>query len=419
MMPEGTQTKKAVLYLQVLHNRTLMVLWSGTAVSLIGDTLFNLAITWTVYTQSGSALQTAFIQVVWHLPGVLFGLLAGSLADHQNRKHIMIIVSLLNALVVGILAAALFAWGRVSSLGIFVTAFCLNSLYTFYGPASFSLMPEVIGRELFVTASGMFTVIRQITELLGNVLAGVLIAVMGMAWAVGFDALSFLIAALSIALVRLPGRKIQPTSRLSEHSLSLMGDIVDGWHALAAQPVVWSVIWLSLLINVASFLGPLTPALVQQRLHGNAVVFGQLEAVSIVSMMVGGALVGPLERRVGAGHLLVIGWCLAGLCTLGIAFSTVFFVTATLNAISAFGVITGDVAMGALMALLIPENYRGRASGITRALSVIAIPLSSLAGGWLTDRIGVEPLFIIGGAWMIGVAALAYANRHVRTARTL
>ena len=82
-----------------------------------------------------------------------------------------------------------------------------------------------------------------------------------------------------------------------------------------------------------------------------------------------------------------------------------------------FGLTVGSVSMGALVQALIPEDYGGRVRGITGSAAVMSIPLSTLIGGWLADILGVAPLFAGGGIFIIGVAALAWCKRHVRTAR--
>ena len=115
--------------------------------------------------------------------------------------------------------------------------------------------------------------------------------------------------------------------------------------------------------------------------------------------------------------MLAAGWGLAGTCTLGMAASTVFPLTAALEAASAFVLTMGGVSMGALTQALVPEHYRGRVSGITRAMAVVTIPVSALLGGWLADQVGPAPLFAVGGAWILGCAGLAWSNRHVRMAR--
>jgi MFS transporter, DHA3 family, macrolide efflux protein len=408
--PEGS------VYLRVLRNRTLLLLWGSQSVSIVGDNFFNLAVMWVIYTQSHSALQTSLIQVIWHLDRIIFSPLAGIFADRWDRKRIMLLTNVLSAVVVGALATVMFARGQAPSAAIFVAVFLLNSLSTFLGPAQASLMPEVVGRDLLATAGGLFSTVENVASLVGSALAGIVVAVVGGAWAVVGDAVSFLVTALTIAVARLPARTIQTSPSSAEKRPSLLREIRDGWRAIAGQPVVRAMVWLGLLINVPSFLGPLYPALVSQQLHGNAAVLGAIEAAGVIGGMIGGALAGVMERRLGAGHLLVAGWGLAGGCTLGMAASTWLPLTATLVATMVLGLTAGSVSIGALTQALIPENYRGRVSGITGSVAVMSIPLSTLIGGWLADILGVAPLFAGGGIFIIGVAALAWSNRHVWTA---
>jgi len=107
---------------------------------------------------------------------------------------------------------------------------------------------------------------------------------------------------------------------------------------------------------------------------------------------------------------------MAGGCTVGMAASSWLPLTAALEA-AVFGLTAGSGAMGAVTQMLVPERYRGRVWGLSGSVAVVSIPLSSLLGGWLTDSVGVAPLFATGGIVMMGVAALAQSNHHVRTAR--
>jgi|SRR5579885_2838205 len=99
------------------------------------------------------------------------------------------------------------------------------------------------------------------------------------------------------------------------------------------------------------------------------------------------------------------------------AFSTVIPLTAFLEAVRAFGITISSISSGALMQGQLPQEYRGRGVGIIRWVSVIAIPLSALLGGWLADRLGVATLFAVGGFWILGISAIAWLNRHLRKAR--
>ena len=133
--------------------------------------------------------------------------------------------------------------------------------------------------------------------------------------------------------------------------------------------------------------------------------------------MVGGLAAGPLERRFGAGRLLVTSWSLAGICTLGIAGSTWLAATMILEVVESGAIVAGMIATGAITIASVPEAYRGRIFGILRGLSVVLIPVSALVGGWIAEFVEVWIMFGFAGVLVLGVALLAWANPHVRGAR--
>ena len=91
--------------------------------------------------------------------------------------------------------------------------------------------------------------------------------------------------------------------------------------------------------------------------------------------------------------------------------------TTALSATQVFGLVAGRVSLGAVTIALVPDDARGRVAGIAGAMAVVSIPFSALLGGWLADLIGVTPLFAVGGTYVLAIAALAWANPHLRTAR--
>ncbi len=418
----ATPIPNGSLYLRVLRNRALMLLWSGQSVSVIGDRFFNLAVGWAVYTHTGSALQTALISgVVWHIPSIVFGPFAGIVVDRRNRKLVMIASNLLAAVVVAAFAALISLQG-VSTLPALAAVFLLNSVVMPSTLARNSLMPEVAGRDLVATASGLFTTVRNLADMAGSALGGVTVAAFGAVWAVAGDAVSFLIAAVAFAAARLPSKVVESSSAVSLGKVrrpSYLEEARDGWRAMMEHPVVRAMAWLGMLVNVVTFIGPLYPALVTQQLRAGATALGAIGAAGVVGAMAGGAFSGALERRFGAGPVLIAGWALAGAFIVVMGLSPWLPLTAAMEAASNFGIVAGDVSMGALAVTLIPESYRGRVGGILGAASVVSIPISSLVGGWLADLIGAGPMFVLGGAYALGIAALAWSNRHVRAARIL
>lgn len=416
-MPSQLESSKpqGSVYFRLLHNRSFMLLWSGGTLSSIGDTFFSVAVMWAVYSASHSMLQTSFIQVVWQLDRILFGTIAGIFADRWNRKKIMVVVNILSAIIVSALAVFMGMVGHLSTAAIYVAIFLLNTLGTFFQPASSAIMPEVVGRDLLASAQGLFSAAGNTVSLISNSLAGFFIAAAGVIWAITGDAISFLFPAIFIAIARLPIHKREPTQ--SENSPSFIREIIEGWRAISNQPVVKAMVWINMLVNVASFLGPLTIGLIHVRLHSGPAVLGMWGSAGVIGGAIGGILAGPLERRMGAGRILAAGWALTGLCIIGQAISIWLPVTLVLEVIGVVGITLGGVSIGAVTDVLVPEKLRGRVWGISGSLSVLAIPISSMIGGWLADIFGPAPLFAIGGIWIFGVAALCWFNRHIRTAR--
>ena len=75
------------------------------------------------------------------------------------------------------------------------------------------------------------------------------------------------------------------------------------------------------------------------------------------------------------------------------------------------------IVHGSITIASVPEEYRGRIFGIVRGMSVVLIPISVLVGGWIAEFVEIWSMFAFAGAYVLGVALLAWANPHVRGAR--
>ncbi len=408
---------------RLFRNPSFMLLWSGQSGSYFGDAFFNLAVMWVVWSETQSTLMTAIIQAVWHLPDVIFAPVAGALADRWNRKAIMVVTNLAAAGVVGAVAVVIVVVGYLPPVIAFVAVFKLNGLTTFMNPARASVMPSVVGRDLLTTAQGLFSTARETAQLVGSAAAGVVVAAAGAVWALLIDAVSFLLVSLFIAIARLPGRVEASSGRPAAQGGppgdggSMLESMRDGWRMASGIPVVRALLWLGIIINAASFIGPLWPALVQERLGGDAAALGGILAASAAGGIAGGLLAGPIERRFGAGRAIVLGWGMGGACTLGVALSTWLPVTMALEFVDTLSGVPAFVASGAIMMTVTPEEYRGRVFGLFRSMSVALIPASALLGGWIAEYVEIWIMYAFGGLFMLALALAALANPHVRRAR--
>jgi MFS family permease len=402
------------IYRQLFRNQPFVCILVGRSVSSLGDACFNVAVIWAVYAQTESTLQTALVQVVWQTSDMLFAPIAGVFADRWDRKRIIVTTSLLAALVVSFLAIIIAILDATPLAAVLGAIFALNALSTFVHPASMSVMPTIVDRKHLSTAAGFSASVSQTAALIGTSLAGASIVVLGTAWTLMIDAGSFLVAAIAAFIARIPRREKQPTSRAS--GSRFIGELRGGWGVISAHPTIRAFVLLGVMLNAASFTGPLFPAIVHHQLGGGATEYGILEAVGIGGALVGGLCAGRIERRFGVGRLLVGGYFITGCCLIGIAFSSWFLLTLALEGLSVFTLVLTGVALAALMQALVPNEFLGRVSGISRSLMICVIPFGALLGGWLADRIGVVPVFAFAGVWILICSLIAWNNPHIRNA---
>src|SRR4029453_16250665 len=103
--PETTIGLRPVKILRPLAIRDFALLWTGAAVSLLGDGVYIVAIAWQVYQLSDTPTALSLVGVAWTLPMAAFLLVGGVVSDRFDRRRIMIATDLLRAAAVTAIAA--------------------------------------------------------------------------------------------------------------------------------------------------------------------------------------------------------------------------------------------------------------------------------------------------------------------------
>ncbi len=178
-------------------------MWIGQSVNFLGDSFYDIALMWYVYSVTGSAAQSGLVLVFIFLPTILFGIWFGPLIDRMNRKPWLVLTSVLQA-------AAILAFGVLAAThhfmlwAVYLISFLLATGEVAMGPAFSSTIPDLVPPELLVTANALLQTTRQLFRLLGSICGGVVIAFIGMASAFFIDSASFVVAALYFAMTSIP-----------------------------------------------------------------------------------------------------------------------------------------------------------------------------------------------------------------------
>ena len=141
---------------------------AGTAVSLV-------VLPIVVFTLTGSPAQTGLLTALEAVPYLLFGLLAGALADRVDRRRLMVGGDLLRAVLVGSvpLAAAL---GVLGVPHVYLAALGVAVVFVWADAASFGALPALVGRERLPAANSARWSASTTLTVAGPAVAGVLVA---------------------------------------------------------------------------------------------------------------------------------------------------------------------------------------------------------------------------------------------------
>lgn len=399
----------------VLSNHDFFLIWLGEIFSRIGDGFYFIALVWLIMEMTGSGIAIGVIMATYTAGGLIFGLIGGALADRWNRKRLMILSGILSALFASLIPV--FHGGRILNLPLLAgLVFLLSAVTQLFEPALDSSIPNIVHESQLMTANALDRSTRELGQILGPALGGVLIAIIGITNVFYIDAASFLIISATITLARVPQKLLPIEEKLTVGKL--FADIWEGWCFIKGQVIILSVILIAFVANMA--LAPLTivtALFVKEILRGGPQVFGFLMSGLGAGALVGMLLLGALGERFRKGRTILFGFVLMGLAMglVGITFH--IYQTSFCFILLGTGMALINVPYLTILQSLTPDHLRGKVLSTDRTLSMASIPISQAGAGFLVEWMGPRLLFGILGVILLSCAIVAACIRELREIR--
>jgi DHA3 family tetracycline resistance protein-like MFS transporter len=381
--------------LRPLRIRDFALLWSGMAVSLLGDGIYLVTIAWQVYDLSNSPAALALVGLAWAVGMLVFILTGGLLSDRLQRRRVMIASDIGRALAVGA-AGVLSLTGNIEVWHLIVLALAYGAGEALFGPAFHALVPDIVGAEGVVDASALEQVMRQGSlRLLGPALGGFVVDALGAGAAFCLDAGSFLVSACFLALLRVRSGG----SQAREERPPLSEDLRGGLEFVRSRSWLWGTLIVA-GTAMLFFYGPkevLVPYVIRNHLHGSAADFGWvLAADGVGSILASLALSqGGVPRR----HLTFM-YCVWGVSTLSFIGYALGSATWQLMLMSLwFGacITAGLIVWTTLLGTRVPTALRGRVNSLDWFISIGLAPVSFALTGPVATALGARATLILAG----------------------
>ena len=393
-----------------LWNKDFILLLQGSAVSIIGDLMYSVAIGYWVYEQTGSSGLMGIMSAISMFVTMFLSPFSGSIVDKVSRKWVIVGIDVMQGLVM--LAVGVLAYRNALSVPIVLIAALLAAFGSvFYSPATSSLMLDIIPRDDMVRGQSLFSSTSSLISLVGTAFSGVMVAFLGVPLIVVINGLSNLYSALSELFVHVP-RTIRQGARVT-----VKGVLRDSRQAIGT---IFSNQFLCLFVPCALILnllgaGPFTLVLPFCLEKGFSVdMYGYLVSVFTVAQLACVVLLGTLKLKPKARF-----WVMA----LGFSCSVLFFVLAYLSRqfvimcifafFASFCNCAGNTVFNASLMLALPEENRSAILGFIQSASVGGSALSAVIYGVLGDAFPLYLVFAAGNA--ISLAPMLYMCFHPKT----
>ncbi len=375
-----------------------LLLGAGT-VFYFGAMVSYVAIPYQVYTLTGSNFAVGAIALVELVPLIVFGLYGGALADHVDRRRLLIGCGIAQAVFTGVLAVNAFRDEPSVALIFVVSAFLVSSS-AMQRPSREALMPRTVTHAQIPAAQALTSLGMQGGVLVGPAVGGLLVAYVGIGWCFVVDIAALLIATgMYVVMGSYPHRaETTPPSvkaigegiRYATRRRDLLGTyLVDIVCMLLAMPVV------------------LFPALVEE-VFERPELLGLLYSAETVGALVATALSGWTARVHHHGRAIVLAAAAYGLFVALAGLMPSFWLVAVFLALAGSADMISGVFRGTVWNQTIPEAMRGRLAGI-EMLSYSVGPMGGqVRAGITADLWSVRGAITSGGlACVAGVTLTA------------
>lgn len=387
-------------------------LWAGSLLSSVGTQMTMFAVALQAYLITGSSLAVGGVGLASALPGIVFGLLGGSVIDAVDRRRLVLVTSTLALAVSAALAGQAFAGSR--SLWLLYVLVAMQSLVgSVNAPARQTFMPRLLPAAR-VPAGAALTMLSMHTSLVtGPALAGVLTAGVGLRFCYVIDALTFLAALYGV--FRLPA--------MPPHGGGIRAGVrstVEGLRFVQRSKVLAAALLADVNATLLAMPVALFPAINDERFGGSPRTLGLLTTALGVGGILGSALSGPLARVAYQGRAMLVAVAVWGGALAG--FGVVDGLAATLGLLALAGIadVSSVVVRTTIVQVATPDAYRGRVNATNFVVGAMCPQLGNFRAGAIGSLTSPGFSAFTGGvASVIGAAVIAVTLPALRRYRAV
>lgn len=380
-----------------------MKLWTGQTVSRLGSVVTRTAVPLVALLVLGAGpTEMALLVVSVSLAVLLVGFVAGAWVDRLRRRPLLITSDLIRAAILLSIPVA-FVAGALTMAQLYVAMFAEACLASVFDAAYPAYVPSLVGTERVVDANSKLATSSSIAEIGGPSLAGGLVQFVSAPFAILVDAVSFVVSAIALLLIRSPEPARPPRTTATPIRL----EILEGLQLVRHHRILFPIALSSVIAHAAgSFFGVLYTLFLINDLHLDPFVLGVVISAGGVGALLGSFVAARVIRTLGLGRALI--WTAVGGSAIGILTPLAQGSLLLATAMVLIPQLVGDgletieeVAELSLIQGQTPDRILGRVNATLGVLTHgFAYPIGAIAAAVVAESLGVRAGIAIGWAGM-------------------
>lgn len=384
--------------LAALRHRDFSLLLSGQFLWTCAMQIQSVALGWLIYDMTGSPFYLGLVGLLEFLPSLILALATGHIADHFDRRRIVLLgvaAELAAALALVYLSAA----DGLSLFAILSVALTFGIARAVTAPAARALMPNLMPREDFASAVAWSSSSWQVANIGAPALGGILYAISPSA---AFGGTALAVGGALVATFLMRGRKVE---RRPDETADL-ASAVAGLTLIFRHKLLLGAISLDLFAVLFSGAVALLPVFAKDVLMVGPEGLGILRSATGIGA-VATALVltqRPLNRHVGRRLFLAVG--LFGVAVIGFGLSREFWLSFAILVVLGAADMVSVYIRGTIVPLATPDALRGRVVAVETVFIGASNELGAFVAGSAAALLGAVPAVLAGGALTLAVTVI-------------
>ena len=375
-----------------LAGRQFRLLWFAATTSAFGSAFVPVAMAFAVLRMGGNATSLGIVLLVGTVAGLASYQVAGVWADRLSRRNLMLTADLVRLVIeAGVAALLLTGHARIWELAVASAVVSIGT--AFEGPASVSLVPEVVPTDKLQQANSLLSMSISGSAVLGPAVSGIMVAAAGPGWAFALDAASFAGSAAFLVVMA-------PLGRPQASHKHFLADLATGWREVISRSWAWSTLIGNAVSNMAfAVFMVLGPVLAVRRL-GGASGWGVVSS----GLLAGELVAGLVTMWYRARRPVSFGMATSVLLAAPILALAARQPVAVITAAAVVGVCGGMILNNnwdTAIQQLVPNEVLARFRSYDYLLAFVAIPIGDAVAGPLQSAFGADRVLLGAGATVV------------------